>query len=280
MKLARCFSIAAAIALLALSGSRVATAQPVDPDVPDESDTGDVDTGDVDTGDVDTGDTTGYDDTEEPPAPVAEPTPAPAPAPAPPPAAPVTPAEPPSDRPVGLSLGIGVGYLMPTAVDTPNVASARVRLAGGLIIEPRVQLEYDSQTHDDGLGDPDTSKSTNGVTTLGLAGLLLYPMYSRGPFDFLLNGGVGVSRTVENPDGDDNDTTYTNFYLSWGLGINYWLSRHWSATFLVQNPLVSYGSTVHQSIDFNGDPIDVKDSTLGIGATFDPSVSIMIHLYY
>ena len=175
-----------------------------------------------------------------------------------------------ADRPVGLSLGIGVGYVLPAALDQPNTASARFRLAGGIIIEPRIELESSSQSFESGGAD-----SSDGAYDVTVAAAILYPLRSRGAFDLLIIGGVSVQTMGEDPEGDDNNRTDTAFGVGWGLGINYWLTRHWSLSFMAANPLFSYVTTTQEGV-----VDDTTSSSTFIGADFDPTISTMIHLFY
>src|SRR5437867_568225 len=43
-----------------------------------------------------------------------------------------------SDRPEGLSFALGVGYTLPTSLQTPNTTTARLRLGSGLTLEPAI----------------------------------------------------------------------------------------------------------------------------------------------
>ena len=58
--------------------------------------------------------------------------------------APVTPTqtqtEPVGDRPEGFAIALGLGYALPTSLQTPNITSARIRLASGFEIEPAVRI--------------------------------------------------------------------------------------------------------------------------------------------
>jgi opacity protein-like surface antigen len=258
MKPMKILLVAATLAAASADAGR-AVAQPDDDDDPTS-----VDDEDPLKGETETDDSVGDKDLG-----VAEPTPPPTPdAPPPPPAPP--PAPRPSRRPAGHSMGIGVGYLMPTAIDTPNLASARFRLANGIIFEPRLELETASQSYEAG-----TTETSDDVTTLGVSGMVLYPLRARGALDFLITGGLYFERVSEDPDGSNNNRTDTTLGLTWGLGINYWLSAHWSASFLATNPLLAWTSSTEDSLGG-----EATTTTFGIGADFDPGVSVMIHLFY
>src|SRR5688572_20458185 len=44
----------------------------------------------------------------------------------------VAPTESAGPRPDGMAMGLGVGYMLPTSLQTPNITSFRLRLGGGL----------------------------------------------------------------------------------------------------------------------------------------------------
>lgn len=202
---------------------------------------------------------------DEPPA---EP---PAPAPPPPPAEVVaTEPAPAGDRPEGLAFGIGLGYQLPTSLETPNITSVRLRLASGLTFEPFVTLANQSQTTDTGLGESTTSRSDLGAGTL-----VRLPMIRHGKIELELLGSAGVRLTKVNPEGNDNNTSSTSFGVGWGIACSYWLTQHWNFTLSATNPLISLSSTSEEQPA----GMDIDSSSRTIGLTFDPVVSAMIHLY-
>jgi hypothetical protein len=203
-----------------------------------------------------------------PPAPVAEP----APVEEPPAPAPVAPAleTPAADHPVGFTIGIGFGYIMPATLDQPDAASVRFRLASGLTFEPRVMLQTTQQKDDDG-----TNETKDAYNTVALVTTVRYPLITRGSFDFILGGGAGMQFSTSDPDGSDNNTSMSSFFLTWGIAIDYWLSQNWSFSLSAFNPLISYSSTEQE---FGPDTQTQSDTA--IGAVFDPTIFGMLHLFY
>lgn len=211
------------------------------------------------------------------PAPPAEP-PAPPPAPTPPPAPPAPPPvvvhdEPPADagRPEGTAFGIGIGYALPTSLETPNTASMRLRFASGLTLEPRVALANTSATTKT-TGAPDTTDSTS---ELLLEGALRKAFIKRGRYEFEGIGGARIDVTKNDPMGDANTRTTTDIGLFWGIGVGAWITSHWQFTFSIENPLISFTSTKQE----NGPGTSTTNSTTNVGVVFNPNVVMMIHLY-
>lgn len=224
-------------------------------------------------------DTTGsaWDTTPDPAPPAPEPEPPPPPQPAPQPRAQPAPAvqasEPTnSDRPQGLSIGLGLGYGLPTSLETPNVTSARLRLASGLTFEPLFTIANTSST-DEPTGLPETEDK---LTELGIAVLGRLPLITHGHVDLEALGSIGFTNTKNNPDGDYNTVTTNTFGIGWGVGIGYWLSSHWQLSMSVTNPLVQYRST-KSGTGVSG--MSNKSSDTTIGLIFVPQVVAMIHLY-
>ena len=219
----------------------------------------------------------------EPEAPPPEPTPPapPPPAPTPPPA----PAPPPlvihhdtDDQalvtPVGWAFGIGIGYALPTSLETPNTASLRLRSPGGLTFEPRVALANASNTTK--TEAPGTTMSTTDSTSeLLLETSLRKALIEHGRYQFEVIGGARIDIAKDDPDGDNNSRTTTDLSLFWGIGVGAWITPHWQFSFNIENPLISYTSTNQE----NGVGMSTTNSTTNIGAVFNPNVVMMIHLY-
>src|SRR5262245_61922586 len=143
-------------------------------------------------------------DPMQPQPPPAQPQPDPAPAPAPPrPAGPgqAAPAEPLTDgvRPSGLSIAIGLGYALPTSLQTPNITSVRLRFASGIEIEPQLVLASSSTEVDTGTTMKDKANET------GIAALVRFPFVKRGRVDLQLCGGLSLNRAATKPDEPDMD---------------------------------------------------------------------------
>jgi hypothetical protein len=191
--------------------------------------------------------------------------------PQPPPPVPDTTTAPTTGRPEGLAIGIGLGYVLPTSVETPNTTSVRVRFGGGLTLEPQITLGNTRVTRDAG---PTDEKDTS--TEFTLASAVRLPLVRHGKVELELLANVGLTTTTDNPDGADNSTKSTAIALGWGVGITYWYSRHWCLSFSAGNPLVSFTKTSREQPA----PLpETSTTTTAIGAIFDPTVAIMIHLF-
>ena len=208
-----------------------------------------------------------------PPEPYTPPPPPPPP-PQPPPAEP-PPAAAPADeavvgRPEGFSIGIGIGFSIPGAVDTPNLASVRFRLATGLTFEPFVTLGNASTTTDNGIAEQEDSE-----TTFGAGALVRIPVVQRGKIDLEVLGSGAFINNKDNPDGDQNTVSQTSFALGYGLAVSYWLTRHWNLTLSATNGVISYNRTSRDGLG----GMDTSSSRLEIKAEFAPRVGVMIHLF-
>jgi hypothetical protein len=255
----RCLSLA--LVLTAAAGGLAAAQPGPPPQPPPPPDTGDTAWG--------TTDPAPPDPQPEPPPPQPQVQPQPRPQPAPV----VQESEPTnSDRPEGFSIGLGLGYGLPTSLETPNRTSARLRLASGLTFEPLFSIANTSST-DEPPGLPETEDK---LTELGIAVLGRLPVITHGHVDLEALGSIGFTNTKNNPEGDYNTVTTNTFGIGWGVGIGYWLSRHWELSMSVTNPLVQYQST-KTGAGVSG--MYDKSSTTTIGLIFLPQVVAMIHLY-
>lgn len=209
----------------------------------------------------------------EPPPPPPPPAPAPAPAPAPQPA-PVVQEQPAvsSDRPQELSIGLGIGYALPTSLETPNRTSARLRLPTGLTFEPVVTLANQTESAE----APGLPETENKRTEVGVALLVRLPVITHGKVDLEVLASAGFSNAKLNPEGEYNTITTNAFGIGWGVGIGYWLSRHWQLSMSVTNPLVTYAQAKQQI----GPGMSTTESETTVGVIFVPQVSAMIHLYH
>jgi hypothetical protein len=201
------------------------------------------------------------DPTPPPPAP---------PPPAPPPQQQMAPQEEMGDRPEGISIALGVGYGLPTSLETPNRTSARVRLPSGLQFEPLLTISNTTESM-----DTPTMESENKETTFALAALVRVPMVTKSKVDLELLGTAGFSNTKTNPEGDYNTRTVNSFGIGYGVAVTYWLSRHWNFSMSVTNPIISYDKTKQQTAP--GMSTEASDTTIGL--IFVPQVFMMIHLY-
>ena len=175
-------------------------------------------------------------------------------------------------HPTGFAVGLGIGYALPTSLETPNITSVRFRLPSGLTLEPRVALANSSQSMKDSTAMTDNTDSTSQFLLEAVGRL---PVVEHGRYELELIGGAVFDVTKQNPMGDNNDTTTTQIGLVWGLGVGAWLSPHWQLSFDIGNPLITYASTKQE----NGPDASTTNSTTNIGIVFEPRVAVMIHLY-
>ena len=218
-------------------------------------------------------------DAETPDEPVASPAPAPVQPVAPPPAsresaAPPPPArtatEPNDNRPEGTSVGIGAGYTIPADILNPNTASVRFRFPSGLTFEPLAVLATQSSSQEF-MG----AESENKQHDFAVATEVRWPVGMRGKVDLVLLGGAGISVSKTLPDGADNDTTRTDFALSWGLGLDYWPKPRWAISASATNPLFLLSKTSQEVGDETR-----EDTTVALGAVFDPGFRMMLHMFF
>ena len=172
-------------------------------------------------------------------------------------------------RPAGLAFGIGVGYLLPTSLQTPNITSVRVRLASGLTFEP--QLVF-ATTSDQIAG---AGAMSNRQTEIAIASVVHYPVRVHRKVDLELLGNAGVSARLITPAGDSNDRTITTIDVGYGVGLGYWFTPHWHLSLSASNPLLTYARTRQE---MSADNVTVSSSTT-IGLVFAPDVTLMLHLF-
>ena len=175
------------------------------------------------------------------------------------------------ERPEGLAFAIGVGYEFKTSLETPNIVSVRIRLPTGLTFEPLFIVKNSST---DMQMQPNPTISTS-QTELAVGSLVRYPMIMHGRVDLDLLGSLVIDTVKVNPDGPDNDTRTTTLDAGWGLGLGFWISRHWVLTFNATNSLFSYSKVSMQT----GPSTSDNTTKTALGLVFDPAVGLMIHLY-
>ena len=200
----------------------------------------------------------------ESPPPPAEPTPPPAVA-----AMPMPAEQPDTGRPTGMAIAIGFGYSFPTSLNTPNITSARLRLASGLTFEPLLALATSSNEIDSGI------TVTNKQSELTVGSLVHVPIRAHRKVDFELLANAFVSSQTSDPNGDSNNLTVTTFTLGYGFGLAYWVTPHWNLSLSATNPLVSYARTRQEMA---ASAVNVNTITT-YGLVFDPRVALMLHLY-
>jgi hypothetical protein len=175
------------------------------------------------------------------------------------------------DRPNGFAIGLGLGYGLPTSLETPNRTSARFRLGSGLTFEPLLSIANTTQT----VETTGALDAENKTTEFGVALLVRIPVITHNHVDLEALATAGFSSTKVNGPVDFDTVTTNTFGLGWGVGIGYWLSRHWQLSMSVTNPLVQYQSTKEQM----GAGMSQTSSETSLGVIFVPQVTAMIHLY-
>ena len=201
--------------------------------------------------------------------PVVQPPPAPPPQPAPEPTPPAPVA---SDdvRPHELSIAIGLGYLLPTSLETPNVTTVRLRLPTGLTFEPQLIFEKTSHTVDTG------AAVTDDINEVGLGALVRYPVVMHGRVDLEIVGAFNVDQLSVKPNAPDTDDTKTRTELDYGLAVTMWLTRHWQVSVTALNPVL----TINKDKQEQGPGTTTVTTDTTYGLVFDPSVLLMVHLYH
>jgi len=182
--------------------------------------------------------------------------------------------EPSNLRPSELAFAIGIGYARPPGgsmdLQTPNIASARLRLVSGITFEPIVTIGNTS--NDTTVGMTDTTET---ITELDLATLVRFPVIRHGNVDFEILGSIGLDVLKDDPTGDYNTKTTTTFALGWGIGIGYWLSPHFQITASATNPVLDYTAVKQDT----GPMTQTKTSTTTFEVAFNPTTIVMLHLY-
>jgi hypothetical protein len=174
------------------------------------------------------------------------------------------------NRPEGFSIGIGFGYVLPNSLETPNVTSARFRLASGLTFEPVIRFQQSSVEIDVG------TSSKNKETTIEVGSLVRYPLKRRRSVDLVLLGGLFVENVATKPDTDDMDTSTTRFEARYGMAVEFWVSQHWQISMSALNTIFR----TERVSEEQGPSTETVTTTSTFGAIYDPVISAMVHLYY
>ena len=172
-------------------------------------------------------------------------------------------------RPDGYSIGVGFGYTFPADLQAPNTTSVRFRLKSGFTLEPVAVLAANGSSSSPG----DSSSSAFELTVGGLG---RWPVASHGRVDLVLLGGAAFTFNTNNPDGDDNDTTQFGVTMSWGLAVEYWFGRQFTMSLNALNPVATLTKTTTEQAF--GD--DQSTTNWAVGAVFDPTVMMMLHLFW
>lgn len=174
-------------------------------------------------------------------------------------------------RPAGMAIGIGAGYSLPTSVQTPNTTSARVRFASGLTLEPRLIVQNTSVSM-----ETDTTDTSSSQRTLNVGSLVRIPMVQRGKFELLLLGAASIGIETTDPDGADNNTTATTFGIGWGAAVDWWITEHWNVSFSATNPIFGFTKS---TMEMPAPVGDASTTTTTVGAVWNPTIAVMIHIF-
>ena len=183
------------------------------------------------------------------------------------------------------TVGVGAGWNFPSDIFTPNTVSVRFRLKSGMTIEPIANASFSqSFVHHHVAGGTGSDAARNYVANMGFGVQLRTPMKRKGPVELhmLVIPGVNYTDSVNNPSGasDRQFSTTTVWSLGWGLGVEYFPQRfeqHWSFSMDATNPLFGFGySTVYDQATKER----TNTTAYSLGATFNPAVRGMVHLYY
>jgi hypothetical protein len=176
-------------------------------------------------------------------------------------------------RPLPLGVGIGVGYVINAGVDLmkPTVGSVRLVLTDRIILEPFVDLSYQSTSNEVGTASTDTSS-----TSVGAGAQVRYTMGSRGALDFAGIGQGLLSHASTTPSTDVHNSAQI-FNLRWGFGLSWWFYSTWALSLDATNPLLSY---TRNNTDNPGAVPDSTQSTFQFGLTFSPQVMLMTHMFF
>ena len=183
--------------------------------------------------------------------------------------------------PDDMSFAMGLGATQNTGSLALNRAAAKVRIAG-MNIEPYVQLGLSSAT--DKTTNTDTSTTTKSTTSgneLLVGARVAFPLASTPVAELQVLGDLSISRTASevDPDGADNNviSSASSMGLDYGLGIEWYVSKHFSVAAQGTNDLFTYTSTSTEDQAAN-----TKNETSGpsFGLIWNPTVALMFNLWF
>ena len=115
-----------------------------------------------------------------------------------------------------------------------------------------------------------------GLALYLLAVAVRYPFRHNDRVDFSMIASTSLGRASTDPSGDANTRTKTTFTLGYGLALDYWINPHWDLSMTASNPFLS---TTKDSQQNGIGARDISTSETSFAAVFDPTLSVMIHLY-
>jgi opacity protein-like surface antigen len=171
---------------------------------------------------------------------------------------------------------------MGTDLFTPNVASARIRFNEDLAIEPALLLGMGNGRArvDAPGGDADTTDKWDGQAAILSMDFRYGFMHNQQASAIVIAGvNFGLGALNANPDGPNNNTIATDlaFALTWGLGVEWFITRHLALSGEMVSPLLQVVSQTRN--DPNADVVQ-SQSTFDIALNFIPGARLMFHVYY
>ena len=139
--------------------------------------------------------------------------------------------------------------------------------------------------------DEDTTSGLN----LSLNTNVRFSVAEAGPVNFVAIGGLGVgymqstvnADVLEENQTDERNNSGLSASLNWGLGVEWFLTRHIAVSADATNPLAAWSrnTQVRTTTDTTGvEPVNTRaesvTSELNAGLIFQPTVRVMFHLYF
>jgi len=103
-----------------------------------------------------------------------------------------------------------------------------------------------------------------------------YPLVAHGHVDLELLGAFTIDSLKSDPEGDNDVNTVTTSTLQYGFAVTSWINRHWQISLSAANPLIAYTKNRQEQ----GPMSVVVNTNTTIGLIFDPTVTLMVHLYH
>jgi hypothetical protein len=170
-------------------------------------------------------------------------------------------------RPDSIAIGIGAGYTLglptnpPQTLPMPNTFGVRVRLPGGIELEPRVAVVGGTTTVENLQSDGTVVTTPTSFSDKSFELRAFVPVVRRGRFDLKLVATGRYDRF------ELGGVATTGLGLGYGLAISWWATRHVELSLEATNPIYS---SVHQ-------PDGMELSTFGL--VFAPTVTAMAHVF-
>lgn len=183
--------------------------------------------------------------------------------------------------PEPVTVGFGVGVVAPSSPLAPNTASARVRVSETVTLSPTLDIAFASSSTSSGGGENAGFQTRD--TNLGVGVEVLNALAQRGTtmLQLAVGGRLGFDTFTEEPnEPDEIQTTTRSVNVYYGLGVEHFFGGndpHFSVSAHGLNTLLTVASSTVD--DRNTDVITDTNSTL-FGVIWDPSVRMMVHIYF